>query len=140
MKLPNKEQLERLCSQYPSGVRVELISMSDPYTTLKAGDRGTADFVDDTGTIFVKWDNGSGLGVVYGEDVIRPLTKVEIIKEQTRAVAKTARTNMFDAKAVFEIAIEMDSYELADFVFMNTPAYSNLILTGELSETDIITL
>lgn len=140
MKLPNKEQIELLRSKYTNGVRVELVSMSDPYTTLKTGDRGTVDFIDDTGTVFVKWDNGSGLGAVYGEDIIRPLSNVEVIKEQTRAVAKTARTNMFDTKAVFEIALEMDYYELADFVFMNTPAYSNLILMGELSEADIIKL
>jgi hypothetical protein len=65
-------------------------------------------------------------------------SKAEVIKEQCRAVAKTGRTNMFDSKAAFEIALEMDCYELADFIFMNTPAYSRLILTGELSDSDII--
>ena len=47
--------------------------MSDPYTKLKPGDRGTVSMVDDTGTIFVNWDCGSGLGVVYGEDHIRKI-------------------------------------------------------------------
>ena len=45
--------------------------MNDPYTRLKSGDRGTVSFVDDIGTIFVNWDCGSGLGVAYGEDIIR---------------------------------------------------------------------
>ena len=50
------------------GKRVELVSTSDPYTNLKAGDRGTGEFVDDIGTIHVAWDNGSMLGLVPGED------------------------------------------------------------------------
>ena len=54
---------------YPSGCRVELVSMDDPYTKLEPGDQGTVKFVDDIGTIFVNWDCGSGLGIAYGEDV-----------------------------------------------------------------------
>ena len=55
------------------GKRIELISTSDPYTTLKLGDRGTVDFVDDIGTIHVSWDNGSQLGLVPGEDQFKIL-------------------------------------------------------------------
>jgi hypothetical protein len=117
---------------------VELVSMSDAYTSLKSGDRGTVDLVDDTATVFVRWDSGSSLGAVYGEDVIRKLTRAEVIKEQCMAVARTGRTNMFDAKAAFEIALEMDFGELADFIFMDTKRYADLILTGELEDTDLI--
>ena len=53
------------------GKRIELISISDPYTNLKPGDRGTVDFIDDMGTIHVVWDNGSTLGLVPGEDQYR---------------------------------------------------------------------
>jgi hypothetical protein len=35
------------------------------------GTLGTVIGVDDTGSIMVDWDNGSGLNVVYGEDVVR---------------------------------------------------------------------
>lgn len=137
MNFPSKQTVERVRSQYPQGTRIELVSMSDPYTTLKPGDRGTVNFVDDTGTVFVDWDSGSSLGAVYGEDVIRKLTKAEVIKEQTKAVAKTGRTNMFDAKAAFEIALEMDFDELANFIFIDTKRYSTLILTGELDDADL---
>ncbi len=65
--------MERLRKQYPSGTRVELVRMNDPYSKLKPGDKGTVDFVDDTGTIFCSWDSGSTLGVVYGEDAVRKL-------------------------------------------------------------------
>lgn len=70
---PSKETVERLRRTYPKGTRVELVSMSDPYTKLKPGDRGTVSFVDDIGTVFVRWDCGSGLGVAYGEDHIRKI-------------------------------------------------------------------
>ena len=67
---PDRSVVERLRKQYPAGCRVELISMNDPCSKLKPGDRGTVEMVDDLGTIFVKWDCGSGLGVAYGEDHI----------------------------------------------------------------------
>jgi len=47
--------------------------MDDPYSKLKPGDQGTVSFVDDIGTVFVDWDCGSSLGVVYGVDMIRKL-------------------------------------------------------------------
>ena len=70
---PSKEIVERLRKEYPSGIRVELVRMDDPYSRLRPGDRGTVDFVDDIGTIFCRWDCGSSLGVVYGADIIRKL-------------------------------------------------------------------
>lgn len=70
---PSRDTVERLRRQYPKGTRVELVSMTDPYTRLCPGDQGTVNFVDDIGTIFVRWDNGSGLGVAYGEDQIKKL-------------------------------------------------------------------
>ena len=72
-KFPSKDTVERLRMQYPSGTRVELVHMNDPYSKLRPGDLGTVDFVDDTGTIFCSWDRGSSLGVVYGEDAVRKL-------------------------------------------------------------------
>jgi hypothetical protein len=72
---PSREIVERIRKQYPVGCRVELVRMSDPYSKLQPGDKGFVSFIDDTGTIFVNWDNGEGLGVVFGEDVCR------IIKE-----------------------------------------------------------
>ena len=70
---PNREIVEQLRRTYPAGTRVELVSMNDPYTTLKPGDRGTVVMVDSIGTVFVDWDCGSGLGVAYGEDRIRKI-------------------------------------------------------------------
>ena len=50
------------------GKRGCLIRTTDPYTRLSPGDEGIVAFVDDMGTVHVKWDNGSTLGLVPGED------------------------------------------------------------------------
>ena len=68
MNFPNESIVKRIKAEYPEGTRVELVHMDDPYTKIPEGTKGTVQVVDDTGTIHVKWDNGSSLGVVYGED------------------------------------------------------------------------
>jgi Domain of unknown function (DUF4314) len=50
------------------GKRVMLIHCNDEYTKLSPGDLGTVSLVDDMGTVHVKWDDGSTLGLVPGED------------------------------------------------------------------------
>lgn len=70
MKYPSKETVERLRRGYPSGTRVELVRMDDPQAP-PAGTKGTVLGVDDIGSIMVDWDNGCGLSVAYGEDVVR---------------------------------------------------------------------
>ena len=68
----SKETLERLRKEYPTGSRVELTKMNDPYRTdLVPGSRGTVEFVDDAGSIHVRWDIGSSLAVVFGEDACK---------------------------------------------------------------------
>ena len=72
----SKETLERLRKEYPVGCRVELTKMNDPYRIdLVPGCKGTVKSIDDTGTIHVRWDIGSSLGVVYGEDSCRRIDK-----------------------------------------------------------------
>ena len=38
------------------------------------GTRGTVIGVDDTGSIMVNWDNGSGLNIIYGVDRCRKVS------------------------------------------------------------------
>ncbi len=66
---------------YPSGTRVLLVQMSDPYHPVESGMRGTVCFVDDLGTVHIDWDNGRGLGVVPGKDEFRKLTEEELAQE-----------------------------------------------------------
>lgn len=71
----SKETLEHLRKEYPVGCRVELTRMGDPFNTrLVPGEKGTVMHVDDIGTIHIRWDCGSSLGVVYGEDSCRRIT------------------------------------------------------------------
>ena len=69
---PKRETVDALKQEFPEGTRVELVEMNDDFAP-PVGTLGTVDFVDDIGTIHVSWDNGSGLGVAYGEDRVRKL-------------------------------------------------------------------
>jgi hypothetical protein len=68
---PTEQEVERLRKQYPVGTHVELISMEDPYSSLRPGDKGRVSFIDSIGTIFVDWQSGSELGIAYGADKIK---------------------------------------------------------------------
>ncbi len=74
MRFPNKEQIELLRKKYPTGTRVELLQMEDMQAP-PAGTKGTVYGVDDTGSLLVHWDNGSGLNVIYGVDSCRVVQK-----------------------------------------------------------------
>ena len=70
MRFPRRETVERIRREFPVGCRVELLRMDDPQAP-PIGTCGTVIGVDDTGSVMVRWDNGSGLHVVYGEDECR---------------------------------------------------------------------
>ena len=67
----SEKENERLKKVYPIGTRIVLISMDDKYSRLKPGDKGTVDYIDDAGQIHMKWDNGSTLALIVGEDSFR---------------------------------------------------------------------
>lgn len=78
MKLLSEAKLRQLQAEFPTGTRVELVSMDDPQAP-PVGTKGTVWLVDDIGSLVVDWDNGSGLNVVYGEDVVKKLDPVTVI-------------------------------------------------------------
>ncbi len=67
MRFPSRETVERVRREYPAGTRVILRKMDDVQAP-PIGTLGTVLAVDDTASLIVRWDNGSGLNVVYGED------------------------------------------------------------------------
>lgn len=72
MRFPSKETVERLRREFPTGTRVQLVKMDDVQAP-PVGTQGTVQGVDDTGSLLMRWDTGSGLNVVYGEDVVKKL-------------------------------------------------------------------
>ena len=72
MRFPSREIVERIRKEYPVGTRVELLKMDDPQAP-PIGTLGTVRGVDDTASIMVRWDNGSGLHVIYGVDQCRKI-------------------------------------------------------------------
>ena len=70
MRFPSKEIVECIRRQFPVGCRVELLRMDDVQAP-PIGTKGSVTGVDDTASVMVNWDNGSGLNVVYGEDLCR---------------------------------------------------------------------
>lgn len=72
MRFPSKEIVEHIRKEYPQGTKVELVQMDDIQAP-PIGTKGTVLGVDDTASIMVHWDNGSGLHVVYGEDKCRKI-------------------------------------------------------------------
>ena len=69
MKFPSKEIVEKIKKKYPVGTRISLVKMEDMQAP-PIGTMGTVTGVDDTGSLLVKWDNGSSLNVIYGEDIV----------------------------------------------------------------------
>lgn len=63
-----------LRSQYTPGTRVELLQMEDIQAP-PVGTKGTVIGIDDTGSLMMRWDNGSGLNVLYGIDCCRIITE-----------------------------------------------------------------
>ena len=70
MRMISEKELTALREEYPRGSRVELLQMDDIQAP-PIGTKGTVYGVDDTGSLLVHWDNGSGLNVIYGEDIVR---------------------------------------------------------------------
>lgn len=76
-RMPTEREVQRIRTVYPAGTRITLISMDDPWTSLKPGDQGYSMGVDDMGQIMMKWDNGSTLSLVPGVDSFRKMEEVK---------------------------------------------------------------
>ena len=72
MMFPNERQLATLREQYPAGTKVQLISMRDAQAP-PAGTIGEVQFVDDAGSVHMRWENGSGLAFIPDVDEVRKL-------------------------------------------------------------------
>ena len=67
MTFPSREQVARLREQYKKGTKVRLISMDDIQAP-PPGTIGEISGVDDAGSVMVRWETGSSLSLIPGED------------------------------------------------------------------------
>jgi len=72
MVFPSREVVERVRREYPAGTRVRLEKMNDCQAP-PIGTEGMVEGVDDTASLMVRWNNGSHLHVIYGEDEVRKI-------------------------------------------------------------------
>ena len=118
----SKETLERLRKEYPAGARVELVHMNDPHNTrLCPCARGTVVSVDDIGTIHVRWDCGSSLGIVYGEDVCRKLDYVTVVCDGNSKIwdQRIDAIRFYKQKAETTTGVEKEKYKEILFQIIN---------------------
>ena len=131
MRMIRPEQLKHLRKTYPTGTRVELVQMDDTQAP-PIGTKGTVTGVDDTGSLLVDWDNGSGLNVIWGVDVVRKVPSMtDTIREQILAIRDTGLTNMFDIPMVQRLANDRGYYELVCYLEEHRREYAHFIMTGE---------
>jgi len=71
-----QEIIEILRRRYKEGQKVKLIKMDDIQAP-PPGTMGVVTGVDDAGHIHVKWETGSSLSLIYGEDVFEPIDEEE---------------------------------------------------------------
>lgn len=129
-----REIIEDLKKKYSAGKRVELVKMDDPQAP-PVKTHGTVRHVDDIGTIHVEWDNGSSLGVVFGDDDCRLLVTInDSIKQQILKIRDTGLTNMFDSKYVQWLANFCGYFELVCFIEDNVADYVKFITAGRVGD------
>lgn len=96
--LYDHKKVERIKEKYPSGTRIQLISMSGE-EDMPSGLTGTVDCVDDIGQIQMKWDNSRSLALAPGEDSFIIISKPdsnEIHKQKPNSPLIGVNGNIFN--------------------------------------------
>ena len=68
--LPTRAQVETIRKQYPVGTKVRMIRMEEDRNPILPGTVGTVAYVDDAGSVHMKWENGRTLAFIPGEDSV----------------------------------------------------------------------
>ena len=129
MNFPKKEIVERVKKEYPAGTRVILQRMEDPQAP-PVGTMGTVTAVDDTGSLIVSWDNGSGLNVVYGEDHAKKMIMTDRVFRQLLAVRDSGICNMLSINEVQRYAFDNEYFDLVMYIEEHKKEYCHFIMTG----------
>ena len=111
----DRKMVNFIREQYPPGTCIRLNSMDDPYAPILPGTEGEVDFVDDIGTIHMKWDNGRTLGIAPGEDsftVLPPkLTTLKLYMPLTADLYERNEYGEFDDCSTLLEGSELRGYQ-----------------------------
>lgn len=129
MNFPDRNTVERVRKEYPVGTRVILEQMEDPQAP-PVGTLGTVIGVDDTASLLMKWDNGSGLNVVYGEDRVKKMVMTDKVFQQIMEIRSGGKSNMLDVNMVQRLAYDAGFYELVIYIEEHRKEYFHFIMTG----------
>lgn len=111
--MKTREEVEMLRKKYPKGTRIRLQEMKDPQA-VPSGMIGTVEHVDDAGTIHMHWLNGSGLGLIEGEDMF----SVMETKFNYKTVGKT--TCIFDTNLISTTErLKLEQVSIKDIVTLS---------------------
>ena len=129
MIFPDRETVARIRKKYPAGTRVILEEMDDIQAP-PVGTMGTVTGVDDTGSLLVKWDNGCGLNVVYGQDRVRKMIMTDEVFRSLLKIRDSGATNMFDTVMVQRLAYDQGMYALVIYIEEHKKEYVHFIAYG----------
>jgi len=129
MKFPDRETVDQVRREYPAGTRVILQQMEDPQAP-PVGTMGTILGVDDTASLLTKWDNGSGLNVVYGVDRVKKMLMTDKVFRSILAIRDSGASNMFDIHTVQRLAYDQEMYELVMYIEEHPREYFHFIMYG----------
>lgn len=107
---PAPAHIEALRKRYPKGTKVRMIAMEDTIYPLPEGTVGEVDYVDDSGDVRMKWENGWKRPFRPGEDlveIIPPKNEQEIMtvcygQRETWRSRKKAMAAFLEAVAATE--------------------------------------
>ena len=76
-----KIDVKKIKDTYKSGMKLRLLEdmKEEKYHPIPAGKIGTVDYVDDVGTIHMKWEIGSSLGIIPEIDKFEEVEKIKVI-------------------------------------------------------------
>ena len=129
MKFPDRETVDQVRREYPAGTRVILQQMEDPQAP-PVGAMGTVLGVDDAASLLMKWDNGSGLNVVYGVDRVKKMLMTDKVFRSILAIRDSGDSNMFDIHTVQRLAYDQEMYELVMYIEEHPREYFHFIMYG----------
>jgi|GEM_PF-584036 len=132
--LYNKNALKRLEELYPVGTTLRLIHMED-VRPVPPGTLGVVEYIDDAGQIHVRWENGSGLALVPGEDVFEVYNDKAI--NTIDAIYKTNKRVYDDLYSMYRAYVGewLESHQGSEFSGMNPSSFDEW-LTNDLSFVD----